>query len=431
MSFWKEKIQALDSSSLNFWIQKSGLAVIDQAASSGTVFFLHFMLARWLTQIEYGSFAVAYSIFILVQAIHMGLIIEPMIIFGSGKYRNNLANYITVVIYGHLILAFITGTIIVVFALLLPIKQLPLRYALVGMGISNPFILLFHLVRRSYYIKLDLKKPTIFSLIYFIGMIFMIAGFYVLNILSSFSAFLCLSISALISALISMKYTAYGFARIKDNISIREIMKEHYYYGRWASGTLLLNWIPGNIYYMVLPFFVGLQGTATLRALINFVLPIQHVIGALNFIFLPVISKDFAEKNFEGIDSKVSQYTKIILVTTLGYWIVLGSFGDILIGLVYKGKYLNYGWLFWFIGLLPLLSSFAMPRYSTLLAVERPDKVFFAYLLTAISTLTIGIFLTAYLKLNGSVAGLLISTFLNCVFVFLIYERHLKIMKAS
>lgn len=55
------------------FIRKSGFAIFDQGMFSLSTLIVNVLLVRWLSPSGYGVFAVAYSIFILLQSINMGI----------------------------------------------------------------------------------------------------------------------------------------------------------------------------------------------------------------------------------------------------------------------------------------------------------------------------------------------------------------------
>src|SRR5213078_3636379 len=85
------------------WAGRGALAVADQALFAGSHFILNILLARWLTPTDYGAFALAYSIFLLAVAFHGALLLEPMVIFGSGRYIKARRSYLGFVILGHVV----------------------------------------------------------------------------------------------------------------------------------------------------------------------------------------------------------------------------------------------------------------------------------------------------------------------------------------
>src|SRR5690606_8097297 len=59
------------------WGGRGAASLADQAMFAGTHFVINVMLARWLPLEEYGLFAVAYSVMVFANAVHMALVAEP------------------------------------------------------------------------------------------------------------------------------------------------------------------------------------------------------------------------------------------------------------------------------------------------------------------------------------------------------------------
>ena len=83
------------------WLQKGSFAILDQGLFAGTNFLINIFLARWLEPAQYGAFATAYSIFLLLGTFHTAILTEPMLVFGSGKYSRRFHEYLGFLLYGH------------------------------------------------------------------------------------------------------------------------------------------------------------------------------------------------------------------------------------------------------------------------------------------------------------------------------------------
>ena len=410
---------------LKNYTKKSILAVLDQGAFSGSGLFLNIMLARWLSPESYGAFVVAYSFLILLQSFYAGVFYEPITIFGSGKYKDIFFRYMAFIVYGHL---GVSVFLLIIFGVLLQLffKDSPLGHAFLGLGISMPFILLFNIVRRSFYVDLRPAKAALNSLIYFFCILLATSVLNSYGWLSPFNVFLSMAFTSGFISLFFLKYRRIQWCKGESKLSFREVLTEHFKYGRWTVGTHLLNWVPTNIYFIVFPIFIGLRSAGALRAMLNFALPVLHLVGAWNLLFLPVISRKFSQKNIGSLHKSVELYTAFILVFTIAYWIMLILTGDYLKDFLYKGKYEDLSGLFWLIGSLPLLYAVSMPRSYALRAIERPDKVFLSSGITALSVV-IGLALAIFWGLKGAIVGLIISALICCLCIFGFYWKSINI----
>src|SRR5258708_26936586 len=68
------------------WAAKGGFALADQGLISGSNFVISILLARWLVPEQYGAYAVAFGIFILLTVLYQSLLLEPMAVFGGSVY---------------------------------------------------------------------------------------------------------------------------------------------------------------------------------------------------------------------------------------------------------------------------------------------------------------------------------------------------------
>ena len=410
------------------YIEKGGLAVIDQGIFSLSLLVIHMLLARWLMPAEYGAFTVAYSILLLLQSVYTGFFYEPMAVFGSGKYKANQVKYLQALIYGHFIISAFLGIILILGSLVLFKTTESLRYSFLGLGIGVPFILLFNLIRRFYYLKLEPQKAALSSAIYFLGILLSIYILFYFRWLSVFTVFIAIGTVSFVSGLLILKifYPQFKLLEPNDNnADLKVVAIDHFKYGKWSGSAYLINWIPTNIYFVILPFLIGMEGTGTLRALINFSAPMQQLIGALNLLFLPLASKMYSEKQIKSLQRIVSLYTIFIFILTITYWLVLGLFGNNLVDLLYRGKYLKYANLLWLVGLLPFLSTISLPRSYALRAMKRPDRIFFSYIVTVFFSV-FGIIFIIYWGIMGAITGLLISTMVNCLCIFYWYKKIIK-----
>ena len=128
------------------WTTKSGLAILDQGLISGSNFAASILLARWLTPAQYGAYAVAFSVFILLSLIYLALLLEPMAVFGGSAYHNCLREYLRVLVKLQVGVAFLVVVPLGISALvawkLAPASGLPGRAGRghLGVALSVPLL---------------------------------------------------------------------------------------------------------------------------------------------------------------------------------------------------------------------------------------------------------------------------------------------------
>ena len=83
------------------WALKGGLALLDQGLFAGSNFVASILLARWLSPQEYGAYAVAFAVFLLLLVPYQALVLEPMLVFGGSAYRNSIRSYVKSLLVVH------------------------------------------------------------------------------------------------------------------------------------------------------------------------------------------------------------------------------------------------------------------------------------------------------------------------------------------
>src|SRR3954454_10409097 len=165
---WRQSRLALAVRSSRPWCTKAFFAMVDQGLISGSNFALGILLARWLGAVEYGEYALAFAIFVLLSLVYQSLLLEPMSVFGPSAYRQKLRGYTGTLIWIHVAIAFATFVVLGTGAL--GLAHFPrfggLPSALVGASIAAPCVLLFWLARRAYYLKLASSQAAVGAVLY-------------------------------------------------------------------------------------------------------------------------------------------------------------------------------------------------------------------------------------------------------------------------
>ena len=87
------------------WISKGGLAILDQGLISGSNFLVSILLARWLTADQYGAYAVAFGIYLMLTLVYQSLVLEPMGVFSGTTFGQNLRGYVRTLVSIHIALS--------------------------------------------------------------------------------------------------------------------------------------------------------------------------------------------------------------------------------------------------------------------------------------------------------------------------------------
>ena len=412
------------------WTTKGGLAVAEQGLISGSNFVMGVLLARWLMPEQYGVYALAFAIFLLLSLLYQSLLLEPMAVFGGSAYRNSLQGYLKSLLWIHLV---ITVVIVVVLGISTGVirgtggQSAGLSAALAGVTIASPCVLLSWLARRGFYLKLAPAFATIGAFLY---SALVLGGLFLLHrrgSVSPFSAFLLMALGALTTS-------ALLFWRLKTEYrdsnaappSLRETWRRHWEYGRWALAAAGVAWLPAYIYYPLLSTFSGMARAGEFRALMNLVLPLTQGFGALAILFLPYASRIHGDEGRASVAGLTRRISLLFLGGAAVYWGVIAPLKGPVFHFLYGGKYMGISYLIPLVALGSLLSSATLGPVIVLRAIESPASVFVAHAAASVMALLIGIPLTWAFGLWGAVVGLIASGAVSLLMALFLLRRKVR-----
>ncbi len=397
-------------------------AVTDQGLFAVSNFLLSVTLARWLAPKDYGAFAVAFSIFLLLGSFHTALLSEPMLVFGQGRYRGRHAQYLGVLLLGHWGLVLL-GSLILggAGAVLWRFGSAALASALLGFAVAGPFTLLLWFLRRACYIRLEPQLAASAGLVYFVLMAAGLGALYHQGWLSMFPALSVMGLTSLVaSAWLALRLGVSPASPITGTELNREALRDHWGYGRWSVATMPLLWISGDLFYLFLALWWGLEASAGLKAVANLILPIQHISSALSVLLVPVLVRERGDGEF----GRLAHLSAMLLGGgSLAYWGLLVLLHRPIMGVLYGGRYAGHVDVLWILGFVVLGSAIVAGLGGALRALERPDEVFRAYAVASIVALTVGLWCTVTWGTVGAAAGLALSSATKAAAMWTYYRR--------
>ena len=408
------------------WSKKGSIAILDQVLFNGVHFLINILLARWLVPAKYGVFAIAFSIFLISAALHSAVLVEPMLVFGAGKYKDSFRKYLGILIAGHFVITFFAAIILTIVALLVGrIYSKDVQAALLALSIGTPFILLLWLLRRAFYAYLQPIWSALGGAIYFILLLLSVFFLQLCHWLSPATYFLSMGLCSLLISLPFLYFLRpeWSFTISLDSITIQ---KEHLRYGQWALGTNVLSWGVNNSYFVILPFWIGLEGVAALRALMNLSTPLIQTNSALSFLLLPILSRHRAE-SITKMNRTVKLFLSFFISGAILYLLGLVFFGGSILRLFYGNKYLQLSGLVPLVALLPLGTAITVVLENALRAIEKTDNVFWCYAVSSSVALFGGILLAVILGVKGVLWGYIISYLFASIMMILFYSNFINI----
>jgi O-antigen/teichoic acid export membrane protein len=405
------------------WIGKGSLAVLDQGLFAASNFLLNVLLARWLAPADYGAFALAYSIFLLLSVLHSALLTGPMLVFGPGKYRERFPDYLGILLRGHFALMLPGGALLLVTAFLLGrLYSSAVEQAFLGLAIAGPLILLLWLLRRAFYARLDPGWAAAGGLVYLLILLASASMLRAAARLTPATGFLAMAAASVVASLLLLVLLRPTMAR--NPSAMRAIIADHWRYGKWVAAAAVPSWITDNIYFLLLPAAVGLAEAGGLKAVLNLALPALHTMSALGVLLTPILVRDRDRGGFRVMKKTMKLSLSLFFLGSACYFALLRGFRLQVFHLLYAGKYDTYGsWPLVLAALLPFALSLPIVVGGALSALERPNLYFWSCVASAAVAISLGAPLTSRLGVGGALAGFASSYIVMGVLMFIFFIR--------
>lgn len=401
------------------WIRRGTWAIADQGLFAMANVLLNVMLARWLRPADYGAFAVGYSVFLFIGAVHTGFITEPLLVFGAGKYATRLRSYLGALVGGHWALTAIGSLLLGSAGLVARFKgHDQLAQAFFGLAVATPFSLLMWLARRAAYLRFQSRLACTASAINLVMLLSGLIALATLHMVSIFSALAMMGVCSLVSGVWLLK----GLRRLigsqrstvvdaEAGVELKQVAADHWRYGRWSTATALVMWVPLNFFFVVLSVYVNFEASASLKALANLVLPLLQANAALGSLLLPAMVARAADR--EQFKKLLRSSLCLFAGGAFLYSIVIGILSRPLVHLLYNGAYDGHTTALFLLLVIPILDGTLVVLACALRSLARPDRVFWGHLAVALFVLSGGVVATQAAGLEGAASAMIFADLLG------------------
>jgi len=412
---------------LKGWGLKGGLAILDQGVYSGSNFIFNILLARWLSADNYGAFSLAFAIFLFFTSFHNAMILEPMSVFGTAKYAENIQGYLSNQFVIHAVVTSILGVFVslIGFALFyLALVDSYLSYAIVGVGIFLPLILLMWLARRVFYVLSEPGWAFLLSCVYSVCLLGGAFYLHFLKIENAIAWFGVMGLSSLTGLIILFKLNIFDFISDKNNeLGWKKLLTEQWFFGKWIVLAAFFYFAATQIQIFITAGMLGLNTAGAFRALQNFALPMMQILTAISTLALPSIAFAFGRQNYAVMRRKAFSVAGILFVCSALYVSLLLFFSTSLENLMYAGRYKEYAELIPIIGVIPLITAVEIGFSLIVRSLQR--SIYHATLTfgMAVAGVVSGLFLIPLFGVAGAVGSLVTSTILSLFINIWFYRK--------
>lgn len=387
------------------WGTRGFWAVTDQALFAGANFLVNILLARWLEPAEYGAFAVTYSVLILAGNFHSAFYVEPMLVYGAKSFRDRFDAYYRTITRAHWSVAapFAVSLLAVVALISFNSGSAMMGTAWLGAAVASPCILALNLARRAEYVLLRPQYAAVAGMAYL--SIFVAAAFALTStsLLDSLTAYGTLSLAALLAA---WSISGSGRGSVLPEPEAAWARELHIRYGKWAAVASILLWVCGQAVYPLLAGLRGLEAAATLRAVLTFLLPLQHMLAASSALLVPAFARDKGER----VTTRLMVAGTILCGVAALYALLLMQYGAWLVGWLLGGNYQEMAGPFLSLAaLVPLPVALRTLAFARLRAAAHTGTIATISVAGALAAVGSGVGLIIWMGVSGALLSLLLG----------------------
>jgi O-antigen/teichoic acid export membrane protein len=388
------------------WRAPISVGVLDQGAASGANLVLNVLLARWMTPSNYGAFAVAFSVLLLVSGPHGALFTDPMSVVGPRHFNGRFPAYVRGLCVVHagvaVALAILTAGLAVV-----PIRIVDESGAwFVPLAVAIPLVLLLWLLRSACYLEMRPGAALAGSALYGFVLVAVVTWGHASSRLTVQAALVAMALaSAVASVAIAARLGLWSLSH--SRIELRSVVREHWTYGRWILAASVAHAAAFGLYVPLVGTLAGLEQTAVLRALQNLVFPLDRMLGGIAMVAYPSMSRQVVEQGLSYLGRRGPAFVLIGVGSAILYGLPIAFLARPLLSLVYGTTYYSgYASLAPIIAVAAVATALAQFLSILVRVANRPQAVLWSKLAAAGWLAGVGILLIRQFGARGAVLGL-------------------------
>ncbi|PIF00026.1 MAG: polysaccharide biosynthesis protein [Maribacter sp.] len=391
--------------------------LVDQVLLSATTLLTSVVLARTYDKADYADLVLLFSISMFVLGFQSSLISKPYAISLNDFKGENLKRYF----YFNLNLKFLFTLLLILF--------FPLMYFVLfdtwSLGKAFFFVLYVSSYTSYYFVRETLlsERKTLQNLKY--GAFCSIVIVIVLSVIlfcqiRDVSVFLCAT---------SVIYLIATFVYLLGNRRFIKIDKKHYlrYWkinwslGKWLTGSNILFHMSTNIYPWLLLFITSKNDVAVYGVLMSVASLLNPVLAALSSYLLPIFVK--MNTDYGLVKQNLNRWVAVFGVMSITLVFIGYFFGQLIIDLVFGGKYAALGIIVIFPYVVQAINIISQPFRIALNAIKRTDINFWILIPRSIISITVGIVLVRSYGVIGVFYTMVIENIFYQSVYYIIYRK--------
>lgn len=411
------------------WIRKGLATLCDQGLISGSNFVLGVALAKWLGASKFGAYVLLYAVFLLLANIAQGILLDPMSVLEPDLFPRRRRQYLGAVLWLNLMVsAAVTALLTLTLALVLLTHHGELAGAVAGVALAFPFVLLFWVLRCGAYLDFAPAAAARASLLY-AGVA--ISGLVIVHrflVLSPFATFALMAAGSLVASLYLLWGRMPESPRGADP-DVRTVWSRHWQYGRWSLAGVAVNWVQAYSLSLASGWILGIREAGILAALVNFVLPVNHVVMASSRLLTPRLAELRAQQGSQSLGHVVRRLSIGFFGGAAAYWTVLLFFHGPLFRALYGDKFADVAPLVpWATAYIVIWAGMYVYEMG-LRAALAPEADYYVLCATAAVILAVGIPAMHWAGLMGVFRATILANLIGLVTGIALFRRRVSLRR--
>jgi O-antigen/teichoic acid export membrane protein len=401
------------------------LALLDQAAVSGTAFLTTLVLGRVCGPEELGVFSLGFAVMVMAICVQDSLVSAPYTVFSARMAGRSRARYAgsTLALAGLLAIAVVfclaaggLGALGAPSARILPV--------LGALGAAMPLVLLREFARRLAFAGLEMATALVVD-----GAVaaIQIAGLGLLvvtGLLSAASTMAAIGAACGLVGIVWLIGARRRFACARSQLA--RDWRQNWIFGRWILAAQSAAVANNYATHWLLAALLGTAATGALAACMSVVaLANPLLLGASNFLS-PSAARAWAETGAGRLHALVTRSSWLLGAAIASVCGLVVCFGDRIMALFYGHAYAGLGHLLVVVAAAYLISALGLAPSHGLYAMRRSDWNFYPSAFGVIVTLLAGAGLAVPFGITGAAYGFLLGNVTKTAGTYVAYRRILS-----
>lgn len=405
----------------------SFLAVIDQALFSGANFLVNILLAVYLTNTEYGYFAVAFAVSMTVFVIHNAFVIEPLLVFGAGRYKNRKEGLVHLLSQFHVSGMIFLALLLVLAAFLLRLQASGLiSDTLYGLALYIPAAATLITLRRLTFLEHCVSRAVFGSALYFISVITLtVLSASEIQLSAKYSLFIMGVAAAVASLSLAVRLPgtnlSLSFMTKKAN---KTMVSETMRYGYKSAISRIPTAAILPMYFLAIPLTSGVSAAGNARVALNLLLPFQQALAAITVRMIPNLARSSKHRS---ISMAIKPTKDKIVLASIAYALLIYFGYDHINQTFFDSKYDLTSATKAFLGLYLLSNSLLVLYTAGLRSRELIRPIFISGICSLLFAASIGLILIAYRGYEGLIAALFVGSFIGLWYLARALQRQVQV----